>query len=240
MQLAPSLHRLGSGVVNSYLIEDAGQVTIIDAGMPGFWKDLEAELASMGKTAADVRALLLTHSDSDHVGFAERLRREAGVPVHVHELEAAHARGETKGKSPGWGTVRVLPVLRFLAFGMTHGGLKIEPIREVKTYAGGETLDVPGSPRVIHLPGHSGGSVAIHAPSVDAIFVGDAMTTLAVTTGETGPRPAPFSENPEQALASLARLDGVEARWLLPGHGQPWTGGVATAIAAYKAVAAGA
>src|SRR3954465_13709319 len=123
MQIARSLRRLGTGIVNSYLIEDAGRVTLIDAALPGFWKDLNEELASMGRTPADVRALILTHSDSDHVGFAERLRREFAVPVHVHELEAAHARGEGKGKSPGWGKVRIVPVLRFLAFGMTHGGL---------------------------------------------------------------------------------------------------------------------
>ena len=37
MRIAPSLHRLGSDLVNSYLVEDGGQVTIIDAGLPGYW-----------------------------------------------------------------------------------------------------------------------------------------------------------------------------------------------------------
>ena len=40
MQIAPSLHRLGSSIVNSYLVEDAGGVTIIDAGLPGYWNYL--------------------------------------------------------------------------------------------------------------------------------------------------------------------------------------------------------
>ena len=36
MQLAPSLYRLGSSsLVNSYLIEDAGAITVIDAGLRG-------------------------------------------------------------------------------------------------------------------------------------------------------------------------------------------------------------
>ncbi len=49
---------------------------------------------------------------------------------------------------------------------------------------------------------------------------------------------APFSADPAQAIASLDRLDGIEAAWLLPGHGQPWTGGVGEAIGRIKAAAA--
>jgi len=52
-----------------------------------------------------------------------------------------------------------------------------------------------------------------------------------VTTGIDLPRIAPFSADPAEALASLTRLDGLEAGFVLPGHGQPWTKGVATALA---------
>ena len=50
MQLAPSLHRLGNGLVNTYLLEESGEITIIDAGLPGYWKDLPGELAAMGRS----------------------------------------------------------------------------------------------------------------------------------------------------------------------------------------------
>jgi glyoxylase-like metal-dependent hydrolase (beta-lactamase superfamily II) len=94
---------------------------------------------------------------------------------------------------------------------------------------------VPGSPRVIALPGHSPGSAALHVPQLDALFIGDGFATKAVTTGEEGPQIAPFSSDRQGALASLSRLDGVEAGLVLPGHGQPWTGGVAAAVAAVRA-----
>jgi len=45
MKLAPSLHRIGSDLVAVYLIEDSGGVTIVDAGLPGLWGELEPELA---------------------------------------------------------------------------------------------------------------------------------------------------------------------------------------------------
>jgi len=91
-------------------------------------------------------------------------------------------------------------------------------------------LDVPGTPRIIHAPGHTPGSVAVHVPAVDALFIGDTMTTRNVLTGATGPKPAPFTLEPEQALASLGRIREVDATWVLPGHGPAWDRGVAEAV----------
>jgi len=238
MRLAPSLHLIGSNIVNSYLVEEAGQVTIVDAGLPGYWRDLPAELESMGRTIEDVRAVVLTHGDTDHVGFAERLRRERGVPVYVHELDAARARGEVKKPGSGWGPIKIRPLLGFLVYSGRRGGLRVPPLTEVVTFGDGETLDVPGAPRIVHLPGHTPGSVAIHVPRVDAVFLGDAMTTRSVLTGEVGPRLAPFTLEKDQALASLAKLDGIDATWALPGHGEPWSGGLQEALRQIRASAA--
>lgn len=230
MKLAPSLHRLGNGTVNSYLVEEAGGVTLVDAGLPGDWNDLVSELATMGRTLDDIRGIVLTHGDTDHIGFADRLRRERGVPVFVHEADAARARQEVKKQSSGWGPVRIRPLVGFLVYSGLRGGLRIPPVTEVVTVGDGATLDLPGSPRIIHVPGHTPGSVAVHVPAVDAVFLGDAMTTRNVLTGERGARLAPFTLEPDRALASLGRLDAVEARWVLPGHGEEWSGGLAAAL----------
>ena len=83
MQIAKGLHRIGSDTVNSYLVADGDGVTIIDAGLPRYWKLLSRELAQLGLTLDDVRALILTHGDSDHIGFAGRLSREKGIPAYL-------------------------------------------------------------------------------------------------------------------------------------------------------------
>lgn len=236
MRLASSLHRVGSDLVNTYLVEDAGQLTLIDAGVSGQWSDLTAELESMGRSLSDIRGLVLTHGDTDHVGFAERLRREHGVPVHVHEADAALARGETK-KNVGMGPMKIGPFLRFMWYAGRRGGLRTTPIAEVKTFTDGVTLDLPGSPRIIHLPGHTPGSVAVHVPAVDAVFVGDALTTGHVLTGAIGPQPAPFTMDAPMALESLTKLEAIPATWVLPGHGPPWSGGATEAVRLARAAA---
>jgi glyoxylase-like metal-dependent hydrolase (beta-lactamase superfamily II) len=231
MQLAPSLHRLGSSsLVNSYLIEDAGAITVIDAGLRGHWKELLRELEAMGRSPDNIRALLLTHGDVDHLGFAERLRQEHGVPVFVEAADAAEARGEVPKPAAVRDRMRLAPMAKFLVYGLTHGGLRSTPIKEVTPIDGAMTLDVPGAPTAIPLPGHTPGSVAYHVPSLDAIFMGDAMTTQSVTTGIVGPALAPFTVDPAKALVSLEALDGLSANWLLPGHGDAWTGGVPEAL----------
>lgn len=233
-EVAPRVRRLGDDIVNSYLVEDGGEITIVDAGVPAYWGILPAELATMGRTLDDVRAVVLTHGHSDHIGYAERAR-ERGIPVRIHELDAALARAEVPNPAKGFGPTRLLPLLSFLVWSARKGALRIPKIREVSTFGDGATLDLPGAPRVIHVPGHTPGSAALHFAGHDALFVGDALATYAVTTGRHGPQIAPFTADAEQALASLARLEDVSAQIVLPGHGTTWRDGAAAAIRAVRA-----
>jgi glyoxylase-like metal-dependent hydrolase (beta-lactamase superfamily II) len=236
MEIAPGIRRLGPGIVNCYLLEEQGGITIVDAGAPGYWDELPRELAAMGRRIDDVKALVLTHAHLDHIGFAERLRKERSVPVHVHADDVPLTRKPQTPKHAG--KIR-FAALRFLAFAITHGMLRNPPpILEVSTFADGETIDVPGRPRALHVPGHSEGSAALLVASRDAVFIGDALVTLDVLGGETGPRLSPFNADRRRAFESLARLDGIDARLVLPGHGQPYADGLASAVAHARQVGA--
>jgi glyoxylase-like metal-dependent hydrolase (beta-lactamase superfamily II) len=238
MQIAKGLYRIGSDTVNSYLVVDGGGVTIIDAGLPRYWKLLNSELARLGLALDDVRALILTHGDTDHIGFAARLYREKGIPAYLFPADDDRARLKVKKPNSGWGPVKAGPLVGFLWYSALQGGLRIPPVGELLPVEDGQVLDVPGAPRIIHVPGHTPGSVAVHVPAVDALFIGDTMTTRNVLTGATGPKPAPFTLEPAQALASLDRVSEVDATWVLPGHGPAWDGGVAEAVRLTREAAA--
>lgn len=229
--MTPDLIRIGDDIVAMHAVVTDHGVTLVDAGLPGDRKALERALRAAGRSVADIRGVVLTHGDSDHIGVAEWLRTAHDVPVHVHEADAARARGEDKTSAPA-GAWRLGATLRFLAVGMRRGGLRTKHVGEVQTFRDGDILDLPGSPEIIGLPGHSPGSVAIRIPAVDALFVGDAITTRNVLTGVEAVALGPFSDAPEQTPHSLERLRGLPERRILPGHGPEFSGTADEVIAA--------
>jgi glyoxylase-like metal-dependent hydrolase (beta-lactamase superfamily II) len=232
-EVAPGVHRLGNEMVNFYVVEADGGLTMVDAGLPGFREQLEAFLRERGKALANLDALLLTHAHGDHVGLAETVRA-AGVPVSIHEADADQARTGKAHKREG-GMPRYFrhaTTWRLLAMGIRNGGWRPVKVASVTPFADGAQLAVPGSPRVIHTPGHSPGEVVFHFEGHGALIAGDALCTWNPLTGRPGPQlmPGAFSLSSAQAMASLERIEPIEAV-LLPGHGDPWTAGVAAAVA---------
>ncbi len=239
MQVSEGIHRLTRGVTNFYLIGESGKYTLVDAGTPGDWAFFARSLAELGGELADLDAVLLTHAHSDHTGFAERARTEAGARVWIHRADEESARTGKAGKHDG----KVTSYLLRAAFYRTtfsllrRGGGRMIPIAEVSAFADGEQIDVPGRPRAVHAPGHTPGSAAILFESRRALLTGDVMATENPLTGRRGPQIMPSGLNADtgQALASLEALHGIDADLLLPGHGDPWGDGVTEAVRQAKA-----
>src|SRR4051812_49330638 len=89
---APGIHRVEDVHTNWYLVEGDDGLTIVDAGVPSSWGSFEAALQELGRSPRDVKALVLTHAHFDHIGFAERVRKELGIPVWVHENDVLLTR----------------------------------------------------------------------------------------------------------------------------------------------------
>lgn len=238
MEIAEGIHRLTQGVTNFYLIEEAGKYTLVDAGTPGDWEFFRRSLAPLGELP-DLEAVLLTHAHPDHTGIAEQARADAGARVWIHESDAEAARTGKTGKADG----KVPPYLLKAEFYRTffslarRGATKMIPIKEVSSFADGETIDVPGHPRAGLAPGHTPGSAVLLLEDRRIMFTGDVIATRNPLTGRPGPQimPSGLNEDTQEALRSLDRLGGMEADLLLPGHGDPWTQGVAEAVSAAKA-----
>ncbi len=227
------VHRIGEHFVNWYLIEESGRLTVVDAGLPASWRSLLEALNAIGRAPGDVEALVLTHAHFDHIGFAERARAELGVPVWVHENDEPLTRRPwlyMSERSPfSYLGPRTLPIVGSF---VRAGAPRVGAIHQVRRFGSEGTLDVPGSPNIVFTPGHTLGHVALHLPERDAVISGDALVTHDPYTDTRGPRivARAATADSERALASLEPLARTGAGTLLPGHGEPWTGGVEGAV----------
>jgi glyoxylase-like metal-dependent hydrolase (beta-lactamase superfamily II) len=238
--LAPGVHRLGNALVNCYLVEDGNRMTLVDAGLPAFRQQLDEYLRSLGRSVADIDAVILTHGHGDHVGIAESVRTDAPATVYIHEADAQMARTGKVHRRDG----SVLPYFRHPAtwklfyVGGRAGAGRTPNVTEVTTFSEPVDLDVPGRPRIVPTPGHSPGHVCFHLPDRGILFVGDALCTYNPLTGKRGPQimPRAFAADALKALAALAALERIDAGLMLPGHGEPWTEGPAAAAAGAREV----
>jgi glyoxylase-like metal-dependent hydrolase (beta-lactamase superfamily II) len=239
-ELAPGVHRLGDSMVNFYLVEDQAGITMVDAGLPGHYAQLTGFLARLGRPVTDVRAILITHAHPDHTGLAERIRAESGATVWVHPADQPiladprHIRRYWKAERSLLPYALRRPATVAVPLHLARqGGFRPRPVMQMTTISPGQVLDVPGQPRAIGVPGHTRGSSAFVFPGHGVLFTGDALVTYDAITGQAGPRlvARAFTQDSRTALASLGALAVGDTAVILPGHGQPYTGGLASAVA---------
>jgi glyoxylase-like metal-dependent hydrolase (beta-lactamase superfamily II) len=233
--VAPGIHRIEHADTNFYLIEERDRLTLVDTGLRRSWSPLIDAVHSLGHHVEDIEAIVLTHGHFDHVGVAERARVTAKAPVYVHPGDARIARHPYRYRHEHPRSTAVLRHpggLRPLGRMLVAGALGVKGVRHTVPLQADTTLTVPGSPFVIHVPGHTDGHVALWVKSADAVLTGDALVTLDPYTAATGPRiiSGAATSDSLDALASLTHLTETGARLVLPGHGEPWTGGIAAAV----------
>ncbi len=234
-EVAPGVHLIQHAHVNCYLVAADDGLTLVDAGLPGFWSRLGRTIREIGRRPADLKALVLTHAHFDHVGMAQRLQQELDLPLWAHPDEtylAAHPYRYAHENPRAIYPIRhpkALPILTSMLF---SGALRVKGVGGLNPLDASEVLDVPGRPRIIPTPGHTFGHCSLYLPDRDAIITGDALVTLDPYTARVGPRivAGAATADSAQALDSLDALARTRAALVLPGHGEPWTDGIASAV----------
>ncbi len=237
---APGVHAVVHGHTNCFVIEADDGVTLVDAGFPGTWPMVEECLTTIGRSADDIRGLLITHGHFDHLGFASVLQSRWRVPVWAHEADlpiCAHPyryRPERPRLLYLLAYPAALPVLTRM---VAAGALTVPGVMPDQRLVPDEFVPVPGQPLTIHTPGHTDGACVFYLADRQTLITGDTLVTLDPYTGRRGPRivARAATHNGAQAFGSVDRLRALGADYVLPGHGAMWTTGIDAAVEAARA-----
>jgi glyoxylase-like metal-dependent hydrolase (beta-lactamase superfamily II) len=230
-EVAPGVYRLGTKWVNSYLVEDEGEFILIDAGYPGYWKQIVAATEALGASPEAIRAVLATHHHVDHTGTAERLR-QGGARVFVGAEDADKVSGRRPSHPPqGFYRQAWRPnMIGYLAHTVAAGGARYRAVEEHEALGEDQTLELPSYPHVVKTPGHTAGHYSVALVERGVLFTGDALVNFDYASGRRGITLHRFNEDRRRALESLAYLVDRDASVVLFGHGDPWTDGVRSAV----------
>ena len=223
------VHFAQTDLVNWTLVTDDDGVMLIDAGFPGHRADVLASLGALGFGVGDLRAILLTHAHVDHFGTAIWFAEEHGTPVYCHAAEVGHSKREYLEQASPVDVARHAWQPKWLKWsvaimgkgGLTHAGI---PTTAPLTEDLAATL--PGAPKSIPTPGHTGGHCSY---VVDGVLVsGDALVTGHPVSAKQGPQllPSVFNHDEQMCRRSLEALGLLDMEVLLPGHGPVWRGSI--------------
>jgi steroid delta-isomerase-like uncharacterized protein len=206
--------------MNVFLIEDQGGVTVFDAGV----SDMTGTLAGAAARLGGIRRIVLGHADADHRGAAPGLR----APVYCHPAERSAAESASSYRDY-WDRSKLDPRGRTVLWRLIarwDGG----PVQIAGTVQEGD--DVAGF-RVVHMPGHAPGLIALFRESDRLALVSDTVYTLDPQTGRGEPAHVPhpaFNQDTEQARASIRKLAALGPSSVWAGHAGPVTGDVAAQL----------
>ena len=217
MEIAPGIHKIdGVRGANCYLAKTPDGIVLIDSGMPGNAKRIMTYVQGSADAGAELRYVIFTHADVDHVGSAAKLKELTGAQLAVHAKDAAILAGQSRFKTIK-GPIGVMVKL----FGWL---IRFQPVKPDIIFEGDSGV---GGLKIISTPGHTQGSICVYLPG-KVIFVGDALRSDA--NGNPKPPSRRLSADPSQALASLHSISNLEFDILLPGHGAPVVGNASTKL----------
>jgi glyoxylase-like metal-dependent hydrolase (beta-lactamase superfamily II) len=114
MEIAEGIHRLENSFVNIYLVVEPTGLTLVDTGLTKSGSKVVLEtLQTLGHRPSDLKTILITHADPDHIGGAAELKRATGAQLLASRHDG-EAMGLGKPGRPPKGAVgllmRVLPL----------------------------------------------------------------------------------------------------------------------------------
>lgn len=213
---------------NAWAIAAGSGIVLVDTGMhlPGSMAQLERAMDQVNLRVEHVRLLACTHAHTDHWGQAAPIRDRAGCEFWMHpnydharteDPEAARARRREVARQSGVPEATVTAYLERMSEVPSGIARPITPDRDL--LPGLEIETDLGTWTVHETPGHAPSHVCLYQAERRLLISGDHVLGRISLYFDYGYTPDPVQE----FLTSLDRVDALDARLALSGHGKPFT-----------------
>lgn len=208
------------GITRCYLIQEKGTI-LIDSGMPNGFSRFQKIFQKLSIPPHEVRLIVLTHGDVDHVGSARELKTWTGAQLAIHSRDRLNLEHSLYNFPPGvtlWGRFLHLifdPILRKM--------IPNAPPVQADLVLGDEEVslvDYGISGKVIYTPGHTLGSVSVLLETGE-IFVG-CLAHNAFPFRLTPGLPI-FAKDLAKVKESWRMVIRQGAQTIYPAHGKPFS-----------------
>jgi hydroxyacylglutathione hydrolase len=206
-----------SGLNTCYVIKDRGTI-LVDGAWANKVASLPALLESRNIIPEEIKLIVLTHGDFDHVGGTKKLKAMTGARVAIHEKDRKNLEEGIfhwpEGVT-GWGKVSramLKPIMKiFMAFPPVKADLVLDDSDRSL-----EEFGISGN--IVYTPGHTYGSVSVLLDTGEA-FIGCLAHNKAPFVLK--PSLPIYAKDIELLKRSLKMVIDRGAKILYPGHGQP-------------------
>ncbi|WP_182420584.1 MBL fold metallo-hydrolase [Priestia megaterium] len=203
--------------LNPTLVWNNEEVILIDTGMPDQIDQLKEALNKLNMSIEQLKVILLTHQDLDHIGCAADIRNNSdkNIIVYAHEFDKPYIEGK-------------LPLIKTNASQMSKEELSAIP-DEIKylyktppkvdvdiVLKGSQLLPYCGGIEVIFTPGHTPGHVSFYLRKSKTLVAGDA---LVLANGQLMEPVKQTTLNMDQAVQSLEKFLNYEIEHVICYHG---------------------
>jgi hydroxyacylglutathione hydrolase len=204
------------GGVNCYLVKTVDGFILIDTGFANKRATLEREMEKEGCRPGNLKLIVLTHGDADHAGNSAYLREKYGAKIAMHPddwgmVERGDMGWNRKAKPDKMSIVFKILGTLIMAFSKANQFDLFKP--DLAVDEGFDLSEYGADAKVLHIPGHSKGSIGILTSDGD-LFCGDLLYNM----------PGFFMADDAAAYnASLDKLSRLGIKTVYPGHGKPFS-----------------
>jgi len=201
-------HIVFNTYVNCYLVRTGDGYILIDTGKPNKRGVIEKELENAGCQPGNLKLIVLTHGDFDHTGNAAYLRKKFGTKIAMHYGDS----GMVERGDMFWNRKNSNILIR-MTFDFLFKLSKSDRFKPDLYIDDGYDLSEYGfDAKVLHLPGHSKGSIGILTAGGN-LFCGDLLANI--------DKPDIWSiiDDSAAANASVEKLKSLKINTVYPGHG---------------------